>query len=104
MSPPLWWPFLRCGRPSRLSAAWHHVAVCQIGAAFAGIEIRCLDLTQPVAIKVGSEVEPVMPHGVVAEDVTLYRAVGWPKRRKAESLLHVLGNLKPPERLDLPLG
>src|SRR5882762_5482340 len=45
----------------------------------------------------------VEARAVAAEDAGLHRAVGRAERREAVFLLHVLGDLEPAQRLDLPL-
>ena len=51
----------------------------------------------------GAPVVLVEPRVVLAEDRALHRPVGRAERLEAVLLLHVLGDLEPAERLDLPL-
>src|SRR5262245_21154284 len=84
-----------------------HKAVPRIGPLAAGGEVLRLDrgdlVDRQLALgKLG--LEAVQARAVAGEDRALHRAVGGAKRLEAVLLLHVLRDLEPAHRLDLPLG
>src|SRR4029453_3953548 len=84
-----------------------HIAVARVGPLAAGGEVLRLDrgyLVDRGGLLGQPGLEAVEARGVAAEDGALHRAVGGAKRLEAVLLLHVLRDLEPPHRLDLPLG
>src|SRR5437660_6601172 len=102
ISPPRLPPALGC---SASADRVHHEPVAEIGPPrpFA-LVVRVRDRDA-----IGRELSPALgvvlvePRGVLAEDRPLHRAVGGAERRPAVLLLHILRDLEPPQRLDLPL-
>src|SRR5262249_19962041 len=84
-----------------------HIAVPRVGTLAAGGEILRLhrgDLVDREVALGQLGLEAVEARGVAAEDGALHRAVGGAEGFEAVLLLHVLGDLEAPHRLDLPLG
>src|ERR1044071_9466303 len=81
------------------------VAVGEIGSPGTPLRVELLVASELVAIERGALIALVViqPRIVAAEDSVLHRAVGRPERRQAVLLLQLLGDLEPPQRLDLPL-
>src|SRR5882672_7077846 len=83
-----------------------HVAVAPVAGLGAIFLVVGLHDREAVARQIHprlDRLDTVEPGAVAAEDGGLHRAVRRTERRVAEFLLHVLGNLEPPEALDLPL-
>src|SRR5215510_2643694 len=83
------------------------VAIARVGPLAAGGEIFRLhrgDLVDREVALGQLRLEPVEARGVAAEDGALHRALGRAQGLEAVLLLHVLRDLEPPHRLDLPLG
>src|SRR5688500_948837 len=99
-----WACALRERRPVHRTA---HVAVAQIAARRAILLVFVLHPREAVAVRadVGAlgRVDAVELGVVAAEHGSLNRAIGGAERLEAVLLLHVLGNFKTAQCLDLPL-
>src|SRR5499427_5389126 len=84
-----------------------HVPISRVRPLAAGGQVLRLhrgDLVGRDAVLRQLRLEAVDARGVAREDRALHRAVRRAERLEAVLLLHVLGNLEAPHRLDLPLG
>src|SRR5262249_25730576 len=84
-----------------------HKPVARVGPLAAGGEIFRLhggDLAGREVALGRPGLEAIEARGVAAEDGAFHRAFSRPQGLEAVLLLHVLRDLEPPHRLDLPLG
>src|SRR5437867_13385787 len=94
-------------RAARLRRRAGHEAVARVRARAARGETLRLDRGDLVggdAVLGHLGAQSVEARRVAAEDGALHGAVGGPQRLEAVLLLHVLRDLEPAQRLDLPLG
>src|SRR5216684_7304022 len=96
------------GRSMRkLSPSPGDKAISGVARRTAVLDIGSLQPRNPVLVhgrEFGAQIELVEACRVVAEDRALDCAVGGSEGGKTVLLLHILWDLEPAERLDLPLG